>query len=126
MATEVDKRGKERGESEDEGPDRAQGPSLPRSVPRHFPSVQTAFGDLENDLRSGAGTEVPWSPDGRYPPTVHHIFPWWMMNGEDWHGGSSQGQAAQSRKGTKTGTGLGRREPPSRVRRPRVAGVEAR
>ena len=35
------------------------GPPYPAPPLRHFPSVQTAFGDLENDLRSGAGTEAP-------------------------------------------------------------------
>ena len=49
------------------------GPPYPAPPLRHFPSVQTAFGDLENDLRSGAGTGVPRSPDGATPPTVHHI-----------------------------------------------------
>ena len=81
-------------------------PPYPAPPLRHFPSVQTAFGDLENDLRSGAGTEVPRSPDGRYPPTVHHIFPWRMMIGGDWQGESGQGQAAQCRKERKTGAGL--------------------
>ena len=34
-------------------------PPYPAPPLRHFPSVQTAFGDLENDLRSGAGAEAP-------------------------------------------------------------------
>ena len=63
------------------------GPPYPAPPLRHFPFVQTAFGDLENDLRSGAGTEAPRALTAKTPAYRSPHLPMTdgdMMAGRRW------------------------------------------